>query len=128
MKRYKQEWCKRLVSSFLILCMLCTSIDLTVFAGREDNPTSSNKTQETVSNKSGVGTVSENISKGSGQITSFDKNCSWAQNQNKKMCKLEILWEFSKHIFLFAEIKSYKINCQIISKKKNGYPNDYPVT
>ena len=81
MKSYKQEWCKRLVSSFLILCMLCTSVDLTTFAlGDDKTPSSSNKTQETVSNKSGVGIVLDNISKVSGQITSFDPSCSWAQN------------------------------------------------
>ena len=80
MKRYKQEWRKRLISAFLILCMLCTSIDLTIFAYGGGNVTSSQKDQESRPNSSGVGTVSDNISKGSGQITSFDPSCSWAQN------------------------------------------------
>ena len=79
MKRYKQEWRKRLISSFLILCMLCTSIDLTAFA-IGGSVTGSQKVQESRPNSSGVGTVSDNISKGSGQITSFDPSCSWAQN------------------------------------------------
>ena len=89
MKSYKQEWRKRIISSSLILCMLLTSIDLTTFAAK--TPTTNNKGQTTNTTNTGVGTVSENISKGSGQITSFDPSCSWAQNQNKKMCKLEIL-------------------------------------